>query len=79
MRRIVASGTRTTLLHLLTGSSGIALSLHNTGERPDGRVLDEYLMTLLRVEGPAITAIETYLSDVKMMQTYFEAGDALSE
>lgn len=72
VRKIVDGGTQTELLHLLTGGSGIALSLHNTGQRLDGRVLDEYLTTLLRVEGGTITAIETYLSDVDMMQTYFK-------
>ena len=76
VRKIVDGGTKTEFLHLLTGTSGIALSLHNTGHRSDGRVLDEYLMTLLRVEDGAITAIETYLSDVAMMQTYFEEANS---
>jgi len=75
VRKIVDGGTQTELLHVLTGRSGIALSLHNTGRRPDGRILDEYLTTLLRVQSGTIAAIETYLSDVDMMQTYFKDGN----
>lgn len=76
VRKIVDGGTQTELLHLLVGRSGIALSLHNTGKRPDGRVLDEYLTTLLRVEGGTIAGIETYLSDVDMMEVYFRDRNA---
>jgi ketosteroid isomerase-like protein len=74
IRLIVGGGTTTELLHVLVGQRNIALSLHNTGQKPDGRVLDEFLVTLLRLDGDRIAAIETYLSDVPMMETFF--GDA---
>ncbi|SDC25241.1 hypothetical protein SAMN05216410_1485 [Sanguibacter gelidistatuariae] len=71
VRRIVDGGTRTQLLHVLTGSSGVALLLHNTGRKADGRLLDEHLITLLRTREDQIAAVETYLSDIEMMQAFF--------
>ena len=76
VRLIVGGGTKTELLHTLIGQAGIALILHNTGTRADGVLLDEFLTTLLRVdETGTIVAIETYLSDVHMMETFFQDVD----
>ena len=72
VRLIVGGGTKTELLHILTGQTAIALSLHNSGLRPDGIALDEYLTTLLRLENGRIRVVETYLSDVAMMERFFE-------
>jgi len=36
-RSIAGSGVHTEVLHVLVGEHGVALSLHNTARRPDGR------------------------------------------
>lgn len=59
-----------TLLHLLEGEHGFALSLHNTAEH-DGLKLDEFLSTVCAVEDGRILSITTYLSDVPMMNAFF--------
>lgn len=71
VQQIIAGGTNTELLNILTGQSAVALSLHNTAQKEDGRVLDEYLTTLLRIRDGKIWAIETYVSDVPMVETFF--------
>ncbi|AHH98436.1 nuclear transport factor 2 family protein [Kutzneria viridogrisea] len=68
---IRGNGVRTELLHVLVGQDGVALSLHNTATKPDGRVLDEHLATVLTVRGDKIAGIDTYLSDVPGMSAFF--------
>jgi hypothetical protein len=46
------------------------LSLHNTGTI-DGRVLDEHLTTVLHLQGDKVHRLETYISDVPMLNAYF--------
>jgi len=58
------------LLHVLYGYHDIALSLHNTGSH-EGRVLDEHLTTVLLLQDGKIHRIDTYMSDVSMLSTYF--------
>ncbi|WP_246542678.1 nuclear transport factor 2 family protein [Paludibacterium yongneupense] len=58
------------LLHILSGPKDAALHLHNTAERGDIK-LDEYLATILRIEDGKIIFIETFLSDVAAMNTFF--------
>lgn len=67
---IVSYSVTFTLLHLLEGEHGFALSLHNTAER-DGLKLDEFLSTVCALERGRIVSITTYLSDVPMMNAFF--------
>ena len=69
-QKIVSYSVTFTLLHLLEGEHGFALSLHNTAER-DGLKLDEFLSTVCAVEDGCIASITTYLSDVPMMNAFF--------
>jgi len=71
VKTIVNGGVVTTLHHILVGQYGLTLSLNNTATKSDGRVLDEELATVLTVQNGQITKIDTYLSDVSMMEKYF--------
>lgn len=71
IKMIVNGGVATTLHHILVGQNGLTLSLNNTATKTDGRVLDEELATVLTVRNGQITKIDTYLSDVPMMEKYF--------
>jgi len=73
VKTIIASGIKTELHHILIGQHGITLSLHNTATKPDGRQLDEELATVLTVSAGLIKRIDTYLSDVPMMERFFNA------
>jgi ketosteroid isomerase-like protein len=44
--------------------------LHNTGEA-NGRVLDEQLAAVFTFRGDKIARLDTYLSDVAMMEDFF--------
>jgi uncharacterized protein len=67
---IAGSGVQVELLHILLGSTGFALSLHNTGET-NGRRLDEHLATVCAVQGERVTAIDTYVSDLDGVERHF--------
>lgn len=67
---IVGYGVTFNLNHLLVGQYGSALSLHNTAQR-DGRILDEQLATVCRIRDGHIHAIDTYLSEVDMVNSFF--------
>jgi uncharacterized protein len=69
-RTIVSYGLTFTLRHLLFGAEGVALSLHNTARRRD-QLLDEHLATVCKMRDGKIGAIDTYLSDVDMVDAYF--------
>jgi len=69
-QKIAGYGLKFELLHILSSRTDVALHLHNTAER-DGVKLDEYLATVLRVDGGQIVAIETFLSDVPGMNAFF--------
>lgn len=56
--------------HILYGYRDVALSLHNTG-RKDGKILDEYLTTILHLQDGKAHHINTYISDVPMLNGYF--------
>lgn len=70
-KTIIASGVQTTLHHILVGQNGLTLSLNNTATSADGCILDEELATVLTVANGFIIKIDTYLSDVPMMEKYF--------
>ncbi len=63
-------GVTITVEYVLYGFKDVALSLHNTGKL-DGRVLDEHLTSVLLLEGEQISRINTYISDVPMLDAYF--------
>ncbi|MBV9998875.1 MAG: nuclear transport factor 2 family protein [Verrucomicrobia bacterium] len=55
---------------ILIGYHGAALSLHNTAQRGT-LVFDQDLTTVLRIRDGKVTEIDTYMSDVEMVNTYF--------
>jgi ketosteroid isomerase-like protein len=63
-------GVRIGIDHITIGRDGAALIMHNTGEH-DGRVLDEYLVSTLSIENRRVVRVDTYLSDLDMMNSYF--------
>lgn len=69
-RKIAGYGLTFELLNILSSRTDVALHLRNTAAR-DGVKLDEYLATVLRIEGEKIVAIETFLSDVVGMNAFF--------
>jgi hypothetical protein len=58
------------ILYVLIGHSDVALSLHNTGTH-NGRVLDEHLTTVVRLDGTKVRRLDTYISDVPMLDAFF--------
>lgn len=69
-QKIASYGLSFELLHVLVSRENMALSLHNTAQRPDA-ILDEYLTTVCRLRDGRIADIETYLSDVPGMNAFF--------
>jgi ketosteroid isomerase-like protein len=69
-RTIVAYGTKLEVQHVVLGHEGVALLLHNTGNQ-NGRILDEYLTTVCSLREGKIARLDTYISDVEMVNTYF--------
>ena len=58
------------LKNVLFGQHGVALSLNNTARRGDS-VLDEHLATVCSLREGKISRIDTYLSDVDMVNAFF--------
>jgi uncharacterized protein len=58
------------LKNILFGQHGVALSLNNTAQRRD-LVLDEHLATVCSLCDGKISRIDTYLSDVDMVNAFF--------
>jgi uncharacterized protein len=56
--------------YVVFGLEGVALLLHNTGQR-EGRVLDEHLTTVCQLDGSRIKRLDTYVSDIQMVNDYF--------
>jgi uncharacterized protein len=69
-RTIVDYGANVEIQHVAVGYEGVALLLHNTGNR-NGRILDEYLTTVCTLRNAKIVRLETYISDVAMVNAYF--------
>jgi uncharacterized protein len=69
-RTIVAYGTKLEVEHVVLGHEGVALLLHNTGNQ-NGRILDEYLTTVCTLRDGKIARLDTYISDIEMVNTYF--------
>ena len=62
-------GVHFELLHVIYGLEGMGIMLHNTG-KCKGRILDEFLTTIFRLDGDKIERIDTYISDVPMLNAY---------
>jgi ketosteroid isomerase-like protein len=56
--------------HIVVGYKDVGFLLHNTG-RKDGKLLDEYLTTILTLRGNKIQRLDTLISDVPMLNEYF--------
>jgi uncharacterized protein len=63
--------------YVLQGYRDVALSLHNTGQK-DGKTLDEHLTTVLHLQDGKIHRINTYISDVPMLNAYFKGGHLMA-
>jgi hypothetical protein len=59
------------ILHVLYGFEGFAIMLNNTGTF-EGKVLNEYLTTVAQVRDGKIDRLDTYISDVEMLNAYFK-------
>ncbi len=59
-----------TLLNILYGSNGFALSLHNQETREE-LILDEYLTMTCILRKYKISAINTYLSSMESLDSFF--------
>ena len=58
------------LEHVIFGLYDVAVQLHNTG-RSDGKLLDEHLTTVIHLDGGKIRRLDTFISDVAMLNSYF--------
>lgn len=58
------------LEHVVFGYHDVALHLHNTGKRSD-KVLDEHLTTVCSLRGNKIRRLDTFISDVEMLNAFF--------
>lgn len=56
--------------HVVYGLTGFGLLLHNTGNRL-GRELDEHLTTVFQLQGALVARLDSYISDVTMLDDYF--------
>jgi ketosteroid isomerase-like protein len=62
-------GVNFELLHVIYGYEGMGIMLHNTG-KCRGKVLDEFLSSIFRLNGEKISRIDTYITDVPMLNEY---------
>ena len=67
-------GVTITIEHIVLSRDGTAVILHNTGAH-EGKALDEYLVSTLELRNGLIARIDTYLSDLDMMNAYFGPKD----
>jgi ketosteroid isomerase-like protein len=67
---IVSYGLNFGFKHVLFGQHGMALSLNNTAQRGD-QILNEQLATVCALRSGKICRIDTYLSDVEMVNAFF--------
>lgn len=56
--------------YMAYGQRGFGFLLHNTGSRL-GRVLDEHLTSVFQTTDGLISQVDTYISDVEMLDRYF--------
>jgi len=58
------------LEYVVFGYQDVALHLHNTGKRGD-KILDEHLTTVCSLRGNKIRRLDTFISDVQMLNAFF--------
>ncbi len=56
--------------HVVFGYQDVTIRAHNTGKRGD-KILDEYLATVFRLRENKIYRIDTFMSDVDMLNAFF--------
>jgi uncharacterized protein len=69
-RTIAGYGVHVEIGGAVFGHAGVALFLHNTAAR-DGCSLDEHLAAVFTFRGDRIARLDTYLSDVPMLESFF--------
>jgi ketosteroid isomerase-like protein len=69
---IVNHGMKFELKHVLLGRHGVAASLHNTAEH-GGMIFDLHLATVLTIREGKVVALDTYMSDLDMLNRFFAA------
>jgi uncharacterized protein len=62
-------GVNFELLHVIYGYEGMGIMLHNTG-KCRGKVLDEFLSSIFKLNGDRICRVDTYITDVPMLNAY---------
>jgi hypothetical protein len=67
---LVGYGVNLEILHVVFGYEGVALLLHNTANR-NGKILDEYLTTVCTLRNNRIARLDTYISDIPMLNAFF--------
>ena len=68
--KLAGYGVNISIEHVTVNAHGIALILHNTGSH-EGRILDEFLVSVVTIRDGKAAALETYLTDIPMMNAYF--------
>ena len=63
-------GVKIEIEHVVYGLHDVGLHLHNTGKH-GGLILDEYLTTVCHIDGDKIRRLDTFISDVEMLNTFF--------
>jgi hypothetical protein len=62
-------GVQFELLHVVYGYEGMGILLHNTAKCRD-KVLDEHLATIFKLRDEKICRIDTYITDVPMLNAF---------
>jgi ketosteroid isomerase-like protein len=73
-RTIAGYGVNVEIGGAVFGHAGVALFLHNTAAR-DGCELDEHLAAVFTFSGDRIARLDTYLSDVPMLESFFGTSE----
>jgi ketosteroid isomerase-like protein len=63
-------GVKVEIEHVVYGFKDVALRLHNTGRHED-KTLDEHLTNVYVLRGNKICRIDTFISDVDMLNAFF--------
>jgi uncharacterized protein len=63
-------GVKVEIEHVVYGFKDVALHLHNTGKHAD-KILDEHLTNVYVLRGNKICRIDTFISDVDMLNGFF--------
>jgi ketosteroid isomerase-like protein len=63
-------GVKVEIEHVVYGLKDVALHLHNTGKHGD-KILDEHLTNVYILRGDKICRIDTFISDVDMLNAFF--------